>query len=59
MAQKERRLIVISKDNYEELRRRGFVTDSFDSVITTLLEQTKSQILKQQKQQQEGVKHFE
>jgi predicted CopG family antitoxin len=56
MAQKERRLIVISKDNYEELRRRGFVTDSFDSVITILLEQTKSQILKQQKQQQEGVK---
>lgn len=56
MTQKERRLIVISKDNYEELRRRGFVTDSFDSVITILLEQTKSQILKQQKQQQEGVK---
>lgn len=56
MAQKERRLIVISKDNYEKLRKRGFVTDSFDSVITTLLEQTTSQILKQQKQQQEGVK---
>jgi predicted CopG family antitoxin len=56
MAQKERRLIVISKDNYEELRKRGFVTDSFDSVITTLLEQTKSQIPKQQEQQQEGVK---
>jgi predicted CopG family antitoxin len=56
MAQKERRLIVISKDNYEELRKRVFVTDSFDSVITTLLEQTKSQIPKQQEQQQEGVK---
>lgn len=42
MTQKERCLIVISKQNYEELRRRGFVTDSFDSVITNLLEQTKS-----------------
>jgi len=56
MAQKERCLIVISKHNYEELRRRGFVTDSFNSIITNLLDQTKSQIKEQQKQQREAIK---
>ena len=56
MAQKERCLIVISKQNYDELRRRGVISDSFNSVITTLLKQTKSQGIEQQKQRQEVVK---
>jgi predicted CopG family antitoxin len=56
MAQKERCLIVISKHNYDELKRRGIVTDSFDSVITKLLKQTRSQDIEQQKQQQELIK---
>ncbi len=42
MTQKERCLIVISKRNYDRLRNQGIVTDSFDSVITNLLEQAES-----------------
>jgi predicted CopG family antitoxin len=37
MAQKETKQIVISKKNYDSLRSLGTVTDSFDFVITRLL----------------------
>ena len=56
MTQKERCLIVISKKNYEELRKRGILTASFDSVITNLLEQTRSQSESQQSKQSEVIK---
>ncbi len=37
MAQREIKQIVISKKNYDSLRTLGTVTDSFDSVISQLL----------------------
>ena len=37
MTQKNRKLIVVSKENYNSLRKMGTITDSFDSVITQLI----------------------
>ena len=39
MTQKDRKLIVVSKANYDSLRGLGTVTDSFDSVISKLLKE--------------------
>jgi hypothetical protein len=37
MTVKNRKLIVVSKENYDSLRNLGTITDSFDSVIGKLL----------------------
>ena len=37
MPQKNKRVIVISEHNYEALRNLGTTTDSFDSVVTKVL----------------------
>jgi predicted CopG family antitoxin len=41
MPSKNSRLIVISKENYEILRRAGTITDSFNSVISRLIKEAK------------------
>jgi predicted CopG family antitoxin len=41
MSQKNKRYIVISKENYDSLRGLGTITDSFDSVISQLLKTKK------------------
>lgn len=38
MAQKNVRMISVSEKNYDTLRKLGTVTDTFDSVITKLIE---------------------
>ena len=52
MAQKNVRMIAISEKNYETLRELGTITDSFDSVVTKLLETSKP-LLKNKKMQQQ------
>lgn len=41
MKEKNLKLIVVSRDNYLELKKRGFAGDSFNDVISKLLEQNK------------------
>jgi hypothetical protein len=38
MAQKNVRMIAVSEKNYEALRELGTITDSFDTVITKVLD---------------------
>jgi predicted CopG family antitoxin len=41
MSNKNSRLIVVSNENYEILRRAGTITDSFNSVISKLIKDAK------------------
>jgi hypothetical protein len=43
MSQKDKRYIVISKENYDSLRDLGTITDSFDTVITQILRVAKKE----------------
>ena len=59
MPQKDRCFIVVSKRNYDQLRKLGVATDSFDAIITKLLKQTKPQDTGQLKRHREVVKPLE
>ncbi len=50
MAQKDKRIVVISKTNYDTLRKIGTLTDSFDSVITELLEVARPLVLERRQE---------
>ncbi|MGA7897535.1 MAG: hypothetical protein WCA39_01600 [Nitrososphaeraceae archaeon] len=62
MAQKDKRIVVISKTNYDTLRKIGTLTDSFDSVITELLEVARPLVLERRQENllqinQQGARH--
>lgn len=52
MSQKDRKMVVISKLSYDRIDKLGDITDSFDSVITKLLDIAEPIILEQKKLRQ-------
>ena len=53
MGQRNNKIIVISEHNYETLRKLGTITDSFDSVITQLINAADPTVLEQQQKIQQ------
>jgi predicted CopG family antitoxin len=41
MGLKNHRLITVSKENYEALKKRGYAGDSFNDVVSQLLQKVK------------------
>lgn len=52
MSQKDRKMVVLSKLSYDRIDKLGDITDSFDSVITKLLDIAEPMILEQAKNKQ-------